>query len=145
MLANWPRSYLLILAGFCLEAAAYEVELLDKITITVKKADKPTLDAPVEGESLLNWVGEAAEIEKIVLGKPFINQNHGTLTDSSVRQRLGRAVNKWKDGKVSLAPFTQGVIVFKGDRKLPISWFLGGVIAVEGHLFGVDCTNSEQP
>ncbi len=88
--------------------------------------------SPNEGEKLIDWLGGAENIDRVLIGTPHINSNQVEFSTDYVRTRLENSVcvNSQKDSW-SYAPLTMGTIYLVDGSKINFSMYLSGLTLAE--------------
>ena len=90
-----------------------------------------------DGQSLIEFLGGAEGIERILVGTPIMNVDQLAFSAALVKQRIEQStcVNSQKD-MWHYAPYTMGTIYWKDGRKHNFTLYLSGT-EVGDHLFAV--------
>ncbi len=123
---------------------AYEIQI-EEIPFIETESNISLLDNPAppdEGEALISWLGGVEEIERILIGIPYMNSNQVILTEEYVRNRFNNTicVNSRRDAW-HFAPLTTGTIYLRDDSRIDFSMYLSG-ISIAGHLFALELSDS---
>jgi hypothetical protein len=115
-------------------AEVYEIQIEKGVALD---ADPNTYvsNPPEEKESLLSWLGGVENIEKILIGTPYINNNQTEFTEEYVRNRFENSycINSKRDAW-HYAPFTMGTVYLRDGTKINFAMYLSG-ISIAKHLF----------
>jgi hypothetical protein len=130
--------YLLLFIAFSISyaqyAEAYEVQIENGVALDAGP-NTYFSNPPKENESLFSWLGGAENIEKILIGTPYINKSQTEFTEEYVKNRFENSycINSRKDDW-HYAPFTMGTVYLKNGSKINFEMYLSG-ISIAKHLF----------
>jgi hypothetical protein len=114
---------------------AYEIQIETGPVIDAGPNTFLEENSPEEGEDLMSWLGGAENIERILIGTPYMNSNQVEFTEEYVRNRfensicMNSRIDEW-----CYAPFTMGTIYFTDGDKINFVMYLSG-ISISGNLF----------
>ena len=114
---------------------AYEIQIETGPAVDAGSGAFLTENSPVEGEALISWLGGVEEIERILIGTPYMNINQVEFTEEYVQDRFENAVCvNSKIDEWCYAPLTMGTICFTDGNKVNFVMYLSG-ISISGNLF----------
>lgn len=94
-------------------------------------------NSPGEGETLMFWLGGAEEIERILIGTPYMNSNQVEFNEEYVHNRfensicMNSMIDEW-----CYAPLTMGTIYFTDGNRINFVMYLSG-ISISESLFAL--------
>lgn len=115
---------------------AYEIQIETGPAVDAEPDTFLVENSPREGEALMSWLGGAEEIERILIGTPYINSNQVEFTEEYVQKRfensicLNSRMDEW-----CYAPLTMGTIYFTNGNRINFTMYLSG-ISISDNLFG---------
>lgn len=114
---------------------AYEIQIETEPAVDAGPDTFLAENSPGEGEALICWLGGVEEIERILIGTPYMNSNQVEFTEEYVQDRFDNSI--CVNSKIHAwhyAPLTMGTIYLTDGNKVSFVMYLSG-ISISGNLF----------